>query len=361
MKLPKQLIEKLQERKEDNSFRSLHIYPDGVDFFSNDYLGAAKRISTRVGKEGSTGSRLISGNSERTLAIEAELATFFDSPSALFFNSGYDANLGFFSCVPQKGDTVIYDQLVHASIRDGIRMGVARSYSFAHNNITELKKKITRAEGNVYVVVESLYSMDGDQADLIAISAICEEVGAYLVVDEAHSGGVYGEKGKGMVYAEGLQQKVFARLITFGKAYGSHGAIVLGGDELKDFLVNFSRPLIYTTALSPLLQERLVDVVGQVAKMDKERQKLFENIQLFRAEARAHNLALIDSESAIQAILISGNTKALNCAKILNNKGYNVKAILSPTVPKGEERIRICLHSFNSEADIRGLIKTLHG
>lgn len=361
MKLPERLIEKLQERKEDNSFRSLHIYPDGVDFFSNDYLGAAKLVSTREGKEGSTGSRLISGNSERTLAIEAELAAFFESPSALFFNSGYDANLGFFSCVPQKGDTVIYDQLVHASIRDGIRMGVARSYSFAHNDINELKKKIARAAGNVYVVVESLYSMDGDQADLIAISAICEESGAYLVVDEAHSGGVYGEEGKGMVHAAGLQEKVFARLITFGKAYGSHGAIVLGRRELKDFLVNFSRPLIYTTALSPLLQERLADVVAQVAKMNEERQKLFENIQLFRAEAKAHNLDLIASESAIQAVLISGNDKALNCAKILNKEGYNVKAILSPTVPKGEERIRICLHSFNSAIEIRGLIKTLHG
>ena len=279
---PSSLLEKLKERKENDALRSLMKADGMVDFYSNDYLGVAKLSFETEGLFGSTGSRLISGNSQRTEEIETELAAFFHQSSALLFNSGYDANLGLFSSVPLKGDTVIYDVLVHASIRDGIRMSLANSHSFAHNDIDNLRDKLSRAKGTVYVAVESVYSMDGDQAPLKEILAVCEEEGAFLIVDEAHSGGVLGDNGEGLTTECGIDDRVFAKIITFGKAFGSHGAVVLGSDDLKTYLINFARSLIYTTALSPHSQERIITVVNAVADLDAERYQLERNIALFK-------------------------------------------------------------------------------
>src|SRR3989338_8322676 len=182
---------RLEERKEQGTLRTLSSYSYAADFFSNDYLGLAKQ-STFVDIAGSTGSRLISGTSDAMLEAEATLAQFFGVEAAVMFNSGYDANLGFFSAVPHRNDTVLYDELIHASVRDGLRLGLAKNFPFAHNDVHSLEDRLRKAVGTEYVVIESIYSMDGDLAPLHAISSLCEAYGAYLIVDEAHAGGVFG-------------------------------------------------------------------------------------------------------------------------------------------------------------------------
>lgn len=356
-RVPKSLLAKLQDRKQKNSFRTLDDQHDLVDFYSNDYLGLSQWDNDEKAGLGATGSRLISGNYQRTEAIEQELADFYNQEAGLFFNSGYDANLGFFSCVPQKGDTVLYDQFIHASVRDGLKMGLAAAFSFKHNNLADIKTKIERAKGTVYVVVESVYSMDGDFCPLEEIAEICEIHNAFLVVDEAHAGGVFGPAGRGMVTELELDNRIFAKIITFGKAYGSHGALILGDTVLKDFLINFSRPLIYTTALSPHALERIDAVVKKSVGMETEREALKQNIGLFRNLVSHSNFQIGESKSPIQLIFVSGNQAAKQLANKINQAGFAVKAILHPTVDEGSERLRICIHSYNTTQEIEDLAK----
>jgi len=193
------LDKKLQERKNQNAFRSLKINQQSIDFCSNDYLGIAKQLTIDSGQcaMGSTGSRLLAGNYPLIEAVEKEIAAFHESEAALIFNSGYDANIGLLSSVPQKGDTIIYDFLSHASIRDGIRLSFAQSYSFKHNDVADLEKKLQQATGNIFIVTESVFSMDGDICPLADIIALCEQYNAHLIIDEAHATGVIGKKERG--------------------------------------------------------------------------------------------------------------------------------------------------------------------
>lgn len=341
---------KLQERINKGSERSLSLLHDLSDFFSNDYLGLAQSMQTAEIHAGSTGSRLISGNSVAAEKSEKFLADFFGSESALIFNSGYDANLGLFSSVPQRGDTVLYDELIHASVRDGIRLSYAKSYAFKHNDTADLQRKIQQAEGTVFVAVESLYSMDGDLSPLAEIAEICQNNKALLIVDEAHSGGIIGDQGKGLTVELGLTGKVFARVFTFGKAYGAHGAAVLGPNELKNYLINFARSFIYTTALPPGQYQTIQSQITQ--SLDNTyRTKLQENIHYFR-EILKDKIFRSDVYSPVQIILVPGVEQVTALAKKLQNNHFAVKAILSPTVPEGEERLRICLHSFNTREEI---------
>ena len=230
------LLKKLLERKESKTFRSLQIPDQGIDFFSNDYLGLSKvpTCNSKFEFNGSTGSRLLSGNSSIAEECESILATHFDAESALVYGSGYVANLGLLSAILQRGDVVFYDQYVHASSRDGMRLALADSISFKHNDISDLSNKLSNsASQNNYVLVESLYSMDGDLAPLVEIASLCSEYNAFLIVDEAHACGVYGDMGKGLCYQNKILAQIFARVITFGKAYGSHGAVVLGAESFK--------------------------------------------------------------------------------------------------------------------------------
>ncbi|MCG8576288.1 MAG: 8-amino-7-oxononanoate synthase [Flavobacteriales bacterium] len=353
---PEKLEKKLQQRRESNTFREL-IQAKGVDFFSNDYLGASQIQNGSDHFHGSTGSRLISGNTAFTEKLEQEIASFFGKPAALLFNSGYDANLGLISSLAQRNDTVLYDSLSHASVRDGIQLSLAKSYSFRHNDVAHLKERLEKAEGTVYVMVESIYSMDGDQAPLKEIAGLCQQYKAYLIVDEAHSGGVYGEKGRGLVNELNLDDQVFAKVMTYGKAYGSHGAFVLGGEKLKHYLINFARSLIYTTAISPQAQERLRRITILIGEMDLERKRLWDNIDYFRKKATEAGLSINESSSAIQLFMIPGIEKAKQTAQRIQEAGMMVKAILAPTVPEGEERIRVCLHSFNTKEEIDALIQ----
>jgi 8-amino-7-oxononanoate synthase len=353
------LQNKLNKRIEEGTLRSLSSFEGFIDFYSIDYLGFSKikSKSEKTTKYGSTGSRLISGTSNESLKAEVFLADFFNSESALIFNSGYDANLGFFSSVPQRGDFVFYDEYIHASIRDGLRLSFATSNSFKHNNLVDLELKLSKVSGVKYVVVESLYSMDGDIAPLTDIVELCTKYGAYLIVDEAHSGGVFGQLGRGLVSELKLEDKVFARIITFGKAFGSHGACVLCEKKLKKYLINFSRSFIYTTALPPDAYIRIIEVLKDESS-DLERKKLKENIDYFRLKINL-KWCVSDFNSPIQLIKIGDIELTKKIAEKMQLLNLAVKPIFSPTVPVGSEGLRICLHSFNKKEEIDLLIDLL--
>lgn len=356
--MEQKLIDKLNKRREEGTFRSLSSFK-GIDFYSNDYLGLSKVLTQFQGSEhGSTGSRLISGNSEEAIACEDYLAHFFEVEAALVFNSGFDANIGLFSSVPQKGDIVIYDEMIHASVRDGIRMSFADAYSFDHNDLQNLEKRLKNADGKtIYVAVESLYSMDGDRAPLSEISELTKKYNAHLIVDEAHACGVFGKDGRGLVDELGCQNNVFARVVTFGKAYGSHGACVLGSTVLKEYLVNFARSFIYTTAMDPATYDRIKSIIGQ-PHLRQAREALFANIEFFRKQIGSIQI-ISDKQSPIQMLRIGDIHETMRIAKVLQSEGFAVKPIFSPTVKKGSEGIRICLHSFNTFAEIENLCKFL--
>ena len=375
--LPKKLMAKLSERQVNNALRKLPI-PNGlIDFSSNDYLGFAqngtifKNASSILEKKhvianGATGSRLLTGNNRLYGELEDFLARFFGSESALVFNSGYDANIGFFSAVPQRSDVVFYDELSHASIRDGIGMGLAQSFKFKHNQLEGLNGQIDRvrerkADSDIYVVTESVFSMDGDSPDLEALVALCEAKGAYLVIDEAHAVGVFGKKGDGLINELQLQERVFARIVTFGKAMGCHGAAILGSDALKGYLVNFARSFIYTTGLPPHSLATILAACEHLSMSGEGQMQLRRNINFLKDQLRVHDLEpyFITSNSAVHCCLVEGNEKVKNWSLQLQNKGFDVKPILSPTVPKGQERLRFCLHSFNTENEIKDVLLIL--
>ena len=368
---------KLTERQTNNALRKLPMPKGLIDFSSNDYLGLAqngtifKNASNILKKKGviangATGSRLLTGNNGLYGELEVVLAGFFGSESALVFNSGYDANIGFFSAVPQRTDVIFYDELAHASIRDGIGMGLAQSYKFKHNQLEGLSGQIDRArerkpDSDIYVVTESVFSMDGDTPDLKALAELCISKGAYLVVDEAHAVGVFGSRGEGLLHELGLQDKVFARIVTFGKAMGCHGAAVLGSDALKSYLVNFARSFIYTTGMPPHSLATILAACEHLSISGEGKMQLMRNINFFKEQLRGHNLEahFIPSDSAVHCCLVEGNEKVKNWSLQLQDKGFDVKPILSPTVPKGQERLRFCLHSFNTENEIKDVLLIL--
>lgn len=343
--LEDKLLNKLVERQKNNALRKLIVSSSKIDFCSNDYLGFSLEEWSSTEKSSSTGSRLISGNSKLHEEIEQKIAEFHNAESALLFSSGYTANLGLLSSVPQKDDTILYDQLCHASIRDGIKLGNARSFSFKHNDIKHLEEKIKHATGTIYIVVESVYSMDGDLSPLNEIVKISKKNNAKLIVDEAHAIGVFGNKGQGL--ASNID--CFARIYTFGKALGSHGAAIVGSDKLIQYLINYSRPFIYTTAL-PQHSIKRIEWAYDNLDNSSRREKLTNKIILFKETCQ--HPSLIESESAIQCIVIGGNNKTKQFAENLQHNNFDVRPILHPTVTEGLERIRICIHSFNSDEEI---------
>lgn len=345
------LLKKIIKREEEGTYRSLSSFGDYIDFLSNDYLGASKfDFQSKASSFGSTGSRLISGSNKFTESCEKNISEFFGTQKALVFNSGYDANIGFFSAIPQKGDTVIYDEHIHASIRDGVRLSYCDSYSFRHNDIEDLKRKIKLSKGTIYVSIESLYSMDGDIPPIKEIAFLCKELDAYLVVDEAHAIGVFGELGKGLVDLLKVNEFVFARLVTFGKAFGSHGAAILGSENLINFLINFSRSFIYTTAMPMDSYRRISDVLTD-DRLGFERQKLKSNISHFCEVFKGFN-STSNPKSPVQLLKFGSISKAKDLAERIQEAKIAIKPIFSPTVQKGNEGLRICIHSFNTFDEI---------
>jgi len=356
------LQRKLDERKAQNALRELPETRQLVDFCSNDYLGFTREsvASQQMTTAGATGSRLISGNSDLAEALEQQLADFHQAAAGLIFNSGYVANIGLLSCIASRHDTILYDQLAHTSIREGIRLSQSKSYSFLHNDLEDLQKKIRLSSGKVIIVVESIYSMDGDEAPLREICRIALENNAYLIVDEAHSNGVFGKNGEGLVVEKKLQDQVWARIHTFGKAIGSHGAIVIGSEVLRNYLINFSRAFIYTTAL-PRHTLRAIQLAYEKLPGNPTIPRTYQNISLFKNQLSAQAKSyFVPSRSPIQCLIWQGNDRVKAFARAVQAAGFDVRPILHPTVPQGQERLRICLHAFNSPGEIEALAKTIN-
>lgn len=368
MKLPKSLQDKLQNRIENNSLRTLSASNNLIDFASNDYLGFAKNkhifqkthqllVEKNLQVNGATGSRLLSGNHDLFDITENYIAKFHQSEDALLFNSGYDVNVGFFSAVPQRNDVILYDELSHASIRDGIQMSLAKAYKFKHNDLVDLEnllQKFKQENTEVYIVTESVFSMDGDSPDVKKLVAISEIYNANLVIDEAHALSVFGLKGEGLVQSLQLQDKVFARIMTFGKGLGCHGAVILGSTQLKQYLINFCRSFIYTTALPPHSIATTLTSYEELDKSENLIKQLKENSIYFNTIIKTSEF-----NSSIKSIVIPGNQNVKKAALYLQENGFNVKPILSPTVPTGQERLRFCLHSYNSKEEIETILELL--
>lgn len=392
MNFPKRLHKKLLEREDTNALRNLSDQNTLVDFSSNDYLGfsTSKEIFKKshqyivdndLQQNGATGSRLLSGNHQLHEQVEQDLATFFNTESALLFNSGYDANIGLFSAILQRGDLIFYDELIHASIRDGIQMSHSQSFKFRHNDFEDLEQKMIRQARydkrshtepvEVYVVTESVFSMDGDSPDLITLSNVCKKYKAHLIVDEAHAIGVLGENGCGLVKELKLEKEIFATVVTFGKAMGCHGAVVLGSEKMRTYLINFARSFIYTTAIPLHSVATIKSAFDQLVILNDSEESqiniLQNNIQYFNEKVKSFPLGemsvgqrgFIESNSAIHCCIIPGNEKVKQIAVQLQENGFDVKPILSPTVKEDQERLRICLHAFNSEKEIYNLFQIL--
>jgi 8-amino-7-oxononanoate synthase len=260
-------------------------------------------------------------------------------------------------CIPQRNDTVLYDQLSHASIRDGIRLSHAFAFSFEHNDVEDLERRLQLATGNVFVITESVFSMDGDMAPLQEIAELCRNYGAKLIVDEAHATGVIGKRGEGLIQHLALEAHCFARVHTFGKAVGCHGAIVVGSKTLRDYLVNFSRPFIYTTGMPASAVLAIMRSYFIFPTMENERVHLFRLVKQFRDNGT--NIRLCRSVTPIQGVIIPGNEEVKEAAFELQKHNLDVRPILYPTVARGQERLRIVIHSFNTEQEIDQLLTIL--
>lgn len=358
----------LEERKKQHLLRSLPLPPEGIDFYSNDYLGLAQNpdlsniIEEHLRKaplqNGATGSRLLSGNSEYIESVERKVAKFHNAESALIYASGYTANLGLISSLATRETTLLCDELLHASLIDGARLGHSRRVKFNHNDLSDLSTKLSNQSGQKVVIVESIYSMDGDVCPLAEVVDICEKNDALLIVDEAHTMGIHGN-GAGLVQELGLEQRVLARIMTYGKAPGIHGASVVGPEWLRNYQINFSRSMIFSTAPSNHHFAAIDALYDFLPDLSAQRQSLSSTISYFVSK-RDHSYGnWLKSDSQIQSLIVPGNKQVIDKAGILREARINALPIRKPSVAEGSERIRFCLHSYNTQEEIDKLFEVL--
>lgn len=391
------LTSTLAKRTTQSTLRKLTTFPpSSADFSSNDFLSLAssKPLQVKFLTEltanqnlGSGGSRLLDGNSTYAERLESEIARFHYSETGLLCNSGFDANVGLFSCLPQPGDYVVYDEFIHASVHDGMRLSRAgKCLAFAHNDVAALREvletlvredgKVREGSRNVFIAVEAVYSMDGDVAPLREVVRLKKKLfprgNGHLIVDEAHSTGVFGPKGRGMVSELGLEKEFTIRLHTFGKALACNGAIILCTPVVREYLVNYARPMIYTTFMSYpalaairasyswLMQGKTEPLARNLRLLIQTmHERLLEMQASLRSRPEAEVLVRCPTEcpeTPIFAVLSSEpKVLAAHCQK----NGFVVRGIVPPTVPAGTERIRVCLHAGNTIEQIDGLVETV--
>lgn len=343
----------------------------GLDFASNDYLGLAGsealRDAVAAAAErgvpiGSGGSRLLRGNHPEHEALEAEAADFFGAQSALFFGGGFIANTAIFSALPARGDLIVYDDLIHASAHDGMRLSKAANVAARHNDAQAFEDAIrawrkSGGTGQPWIAVESLYSMDGDRAPLDDLAQLAAAHDGVLIIDEAHATGVYGPGGRGLgAHLEGRSDVI--SLHTCGKALGVMGALVLAPKPMRDFLVNRARPFIYATAPSPLIAAAVRAALNIVRHEPERRAKLHDRIA-FAGRALTSLTQHIPSGSQIQPVVLGADTRAVALADALKASGFDIRAIRPPTVPEGTARLRLTITLNTSEADLTALISRL--
>lgn len=363
------LQRELQARAEARALRTLQVHAGLIDLASNDYLGFAQDATLKqlVEQEiaqlpaiGSGGSRLLTGNNAYVETVEQEIAAFHSAPSALFFNSGYEANSGLLSTVVHRHDIILYDALIHASLREGIRLSGAKAYSFAHNDMEELRHLLQSHTGNVFVVTESVFSMDGDLSPLTEIVALAEQYNAAVILDEAHATGVIGAQGEGLARHLGVHDRLFARVHTFGKAMGSNGAVVLGDKVLREYLINYCKPFIYTTAPNYLQLAAVRMAYRYMQEQPEARRRLQQNLTFMREYLQQEGVPQpVSIDSAIFSYIVPGNDKVRAAATAMRDQGFDLRPILAPTVAAGSERIRICVHAFNTPEQLQSALSLL--
>jgi 8-amino-7-oxononanoate synthase len=343
----------------------------GADFTSNDYLGLAESPALRQAAIdalargvpiGAGGSRLLRGNHPEHEALEAEAATFFGSEVALYFGGGFMANVSIFATLPQRGDLVVYDELIHASVHQGVRAGRADHVAAVHNDVDAFEDAIRRwraggGVGRPWIAVESLYSMDGDRAPLAGLAAIADLHDGMLVIDEAHATGVFGPDGRGLG-AELEGQPNVVSLHTCGKALGSMGGLVCASRTMRDFLVNRCRPFIYATAPSPLIAATVRAALKICGDEPERREQLAQLIASAGRELQ-RLASIVPSGSQIQPVIVGSDARAVRVAAAMRASGYDVRAIRPPTVPEGTSRLRIALTLNVSEAVVAEMLATL--
>ncbi len=327
--------------------------PSGVDLSSNDYLGLAhhpsiqQRMAEAVCREGagSTGSRLLRGQRECFCQIEERFARFKGAERALYFSSGYLANLAVLTAFPQSGDAIFSDRLNHASLIDGVRLSRARRVIFPHNGVAALGALLNEAAvpGQKFVVVESLYSMEGDRAPLADYVRLCRQTGAALIVDEAHATGIYGTRGSGLIEEAGAGDGVFLSISTAGKALGVAGAFVAGPSWAIEFLIQRARPFVFSTAPPPAVAAAL-DAALDVIDAEPERRARLRSL----AQHLRTRLGLA-GDSQIVPVVLGSNERTVAAAEKLQQEGFDVRAIRPPTVPEGSARLRISVNVSLSE------------
>lgn len=334
----------------------------GIDFASNDYLGlgASAELSTAISDAlargvpvGAGGSRLLRGNDPEHEALEGEAAAFFGAETALYMGGGFAANTAIFATLPQRGDLIVHDDLIHASAHDGMRVSKAERVAAAHNDVTAFRERIAAwrdrgGTGRVWIAIESLYSMEGDTAPMADFDALAREAGAMLIIDEAHATGIYGPEGRGIAHALEGQPHVVS-LHTCGKALGVMGALVLGPRVLRDFLVNRARPFIYATAPSPLMAAGVRAALRLATETDERREALLARIALF-GDALRRQSGIVPTGTQIQPVIVKSDTRAVAMAAALQDKGFDVRAVRPPTVPEGTARLRVSL-TLNASAE----------
>lgn len=340
----------------------------GIDFSSNDYLGLATdpRLKQAIAEGveysarlASTGSRLLSGHSEAWTRVEQDFAQWVGADAALYFTSGYAANIGLLSAILQPGDIVFSDSANHASLIDGIRLAKCTRVIFPHLDLEFLEKELQRhasARGARVIVVESIFSMEGDRAPLANLAALADRYGAELIVDEAHAIGVRGPRGSGCVAEAGLSARVLASVHTCGKALASAGAFVCGSENLRRFLINRARTFIFNTALPPYFASQVAAGMKLAIEANAERARLVQLSAFLRSELRQNGFFVADFDSQIIPVVLGANDTAVHFAEYVRARGFGVRAIRPPTVPEGRARIRISLTAKHSEDILAELV-----
>jgi 8-amino-7-oxononanoate synthase len=360
----------LSELKDDNRLRSLKPRA-GLDFSSNDYLAlaSAKRMRQAISAAveagtpiGAGGSRLLRGNCAEHESLEAEAARFFGAEAAIYFASGYTANFAVLTTLPQRGDLLVLDQLVHASIHEGARAGRAEFRFSTHNDANSVEDVIQTwrsqgGTGRVWIVVESLYSMDGDFAPLDGLNAIADRHDAFLMVDEAHATGVFGPSGRGLTSTYEGRDNLIA-IHTCGKALGAAGALVTTTNLLRDFIVNRCRPFIFSTAPSPLMAVA-VEAALSILRDEPERQQRLQGLIDFAHHEIGAREGWQLSGSQIVPFIVGDNARAMALAAALQARGFDIRGIRPPTVPAGTARLRISLTNNVDENDVRAMLGAL--
>ena len=360
----------LRELADRGRLRSLRART-GIDFTSNDYLGLAETAELRQAAAdavargvpvGSGGSRLLRGNHPEHEALETEAAAYFGAETALYFGGGYIANFAIFSTLPQTGDLIVHDELIHASVHEGLRRGRADFVGVPHNNVDAFDAAIVRwraagGKGRPWLAVESLYSMDGDSPDLVELLAVADRHEAMLVIDEAHATGVLGPQGRGLAAAFEGRDNVIT-LHTCGKALGTVGGFILAPRIIRDFLVNRSRPFIFATAPSPLTAAVTRAALAMSRSNPERRERLARLVQFAGNELR-RRCHIEPSGSHIVPVIVGPDRAAVTLASALQRRGYDVRAIRPPTVAEGTARLRIALTLNVDEPTVAGLFGAL--